>query len=188
VVQNPALVGAWDGLDKFHLNGIISLAFFRKQPITLDFERNQLIFETRASLAQRRRSGSAVPVHLDDQRNISLDLFAPFLVGSHPAECEVDTGSEAYMVQQRYMELLGISTDSRAVKKSEHATILGNKEVRYDTTLPSIALAGIPASARRNAPVTFQDLIYDCVVGWNYWAGGSVSFDVPDRALIVSVK
>jgi len=188
VLQKAVLVGAWNGLDQFHIDGIISLNFFRKHPITLDFLHNQLIFETAASLAQRRRSGSTVPVRFDDERGISLDLFAPFLVGSHPADCEVDTGSQGYMIQQRYMKLLGLSPQSSGVKQSSDATILGHKEFRYSTTIPSLALQGVPASALTNPPVMFQDMIYDCVIGSKFWAGRSVTFDVPGKSLILSAK
>jgi Aspartyl protease len=186
IVRKPALVGAWDGLDKMHLDGIISLDFFRKQPITLDFKRNQLIFETPASLAGRRRSGAAVPVRFDDLRGISLDLFAPFLVATHPAECDVDTGSQGSVVAKRYMELLGLNKEDSTIKKSERTTILGNKETRYHAAVPSLALDGVPASARPNMPTMFEELIYDCVIGWDFWANRSVTFGVPDKLLILS--
>jgi hypothetical protein len=188
IMRKSALVGAWDGLDKLHIDGIISLNFFRDQPITLNFEHKQLIFETPASLAQRRDSGRAVPVRLDDQRGISLELFAPFLVGSHSAECEVDTGSQGYTIQLRYMELLGLNKEGSNVKKFEHTSILGAKETRYTAALPSLALEGVPSDERQNARATFEELIYDCNIGSNYWTGRSVTFDVPGRTLIVSGK
>jgi predicted aspartyl protease len=156
VVSKPALVAGSDRLDKMHLDGIISLGFFRKQPITLDFKRNQLIFETPASLAERRRSGAAVPVRFDDHRGIGLDLFAPFLVANHPAECVVDTGSGGILVNKRYMELLGLNQDDSTIKKQERTTFLGNKETRYHATIPLLALDGAPASAHPNARIAFH--------------------------------
>jgi hypothetical protein len=152
-VQSPAIVVAWDALDKFHLDGIISLAFFRKQPITLDFVHDQLTFETPASLALRRRSGSAVPVRLDASM---INATSASTCSRHSSLARFrlnvrwDTGSEGYMVQQRYMGSLAISPESSAVKKSEHTTILGNKEVRYGASLPSLTLGGVPPSSRPN--------------------------------------
>jgi hypothetical protein len=49
-------------------------------------------------------------------------------------------------------------------------------------------LDGVPASSRTNAAVTFQDLIYDCVIGANFWAGRSMTFDIAHKTLIVSAK
>jgi Aspartyl protease len=194
IVRKQVLVAGWAGLDNLpidgttlHLEGIVALDFFRDQPVTLDFEHHQLLFETPDSLAQRRRTETTVPALLDDERGLSFTLFAPFLVGSHPAECEVDTGSQMYVVNLRYMDMLGMQKESEAVKKLEHTSILGTKEVRYQAT-SSIALEGLPASGLQNVPVLFEDLIYDCNVGTEYWAHRAVTFDIPHKSLIVSGK
>src|SRR5580704_10510347 len=52
--KKNALVGSWDVLDKLHLDGIVSLNDFRQQPVTFDFVRKVVIFETSKTLAQRR--------------------------------------------------------------------------------------------------------------------------------------
>jgi hypothetical protein len=66
VRQRNALVAGWDGLDKFHLAGMISLNFFRDHPFTLDFRSHQLVVETTAGLAVRQKHGSIVRVQMDD--------------------------------------------------------------------------------------------------------------------------
>jgi hypothetical protein len=194
VVQRQVLVAGWDGFDNFHIDGIalhiggiVALSFFRDQPVTLDFEHHQLIFETSASLAQRRRSETTVPALLDEERGISFTLFAPFRVGPHTAECEVDTGSQGYVIHQRYMDLLGLKKESDAVTKVEHTSILGMKEVRYKATA-TLSLEGVSDSSLQNTPVLFENLIYDCNVGANYWAHRAVTFDIPHKSLIVSGK
>jgi len=188
ITQKQVLVGAWDGLDKAHLNGIIALSFFRSQPFSLDFQHNQLIFETDISLAHRRSAGNLVPIQLDDQRGISLDLFAPFLVGSHAAQCEVDTGSQGYIFSSRYMKLLGMDANSSAVRKTEHTSILGNKEVRNHAIVPTLQLDGNPSTAHQEAHALFEDIIYDCNIGIDFWVGRLVTFDIPDKTLILSLK
>ena len=74
--KENALVGSWDVLDKMHLDGIVSLNDFRQQPVTFDFVRKVVIFETPESLAQRRATETPTPVKFDDQRGITLDVFA----------------------------------------------------------------------------------------------------------------
>ena len=61
VVKRNAMVGSWDVLDKWHLDGIISVNDFRQQPFTFDFRNRVLVFETPAA---RRGKGCA----LADQR------------------------------------------------------------------------------------------------------------------------
>jgi Aspartyl protease len=188
IVQKEVVVAGWDGLDKLHLDGIIGLDFFRAQPITVDFVHHQLIFETSVSLAQRRIAGRTVALRLDDQRGVSLTPFARFRVGSRSAECEIDTGSQGYILNLRYMKQLGIDPNSSAVKRSEYTTILGNKELRYTAAVPTPSLKGIPAVAGESVPALFEEIIYDCNVGIQYWAGRIVTFDVPNKVLLVSTK
>ncbi len=45
-----------------------------------------------------------------------------------------------------------------------------------------------PTSSRQNVGVVFQNVIYDCMIGWNYWDRRSVTFDVSGKTLIISVK
>jgi hypothetical protein len=58
--------------------------------------------------------------------------------------------------------------------------------VRYKATLPKIALAAAPQVAIANAPTTFADIIYDCVVGLDFWLGKVLTIDISRRQLIVS--
>lgn len=188
VVQKDVVVGGWDGLDKLHLAGIVALDFFRAQPLTVDFVHHQLIFETSTSLARRRIAGKTVKVRLDDQRGVSLTPFARFRVGSQPAECEIDTGSQGYILNLRYMKQLGVDPNNSAVKRSEHTTILGNKELRFTATIPAPSLEGIPAVAGETVPALFEEIIYDCNIGIEYWMNRIVTFDIPHRVLLVSAK
>lgn len=189
IVRRQVVVAEWDGLDKLHLEGIIALDFFRAQPFTLDFQHHQIIFESPASLAQRRIVGKTVTLRLDDQRGVNLTPFARFRVGSRPAECEIDTGSQGYILNLRYMKQLGVDPNSSAVKRSEYTTILGNKELRYTATIPAPSLEGVPrATTGQAVSALFEEIIYDCNIGIDYWANRIVTFDVPHRALLVTAK
>lgn len=168
VTQKQVLVGARNGLNKFHLDGIIAFSFFRNQPFTLDFQHHQFLVETRASLAHRRNARVPVSIQLDDQRGVSLDVFAPFLADSQPGECELDTGSQGYIFSSRYMKRLRLDTNGSVVKKSEHISILGNKELRYNPTFPALQLDGNPSTTRQEAPAVFEDIIYDCNIGTDF--------------------
>lgn len=188
IVQKNALVAGWDGLDKFHLAGMISLSFFRDLPFTLDFRSHQLVLETLSGLAARRKHGSVIRVQLDDMRGISLDLFAPFHMDGKAAECEVDTGSQGYVLASRYMSILGITAQSSGVEASEHTSILGKKEVRYRASAPSLRLDDSQMGTEDKSSVLFEDIIYDCNVGIDFWKDRVVTFDIPRREMVVSER
>jgi len=186
VVRSNVLVGAWDMLDQLHLEGIVSVSDFRQQPFTLDFVNKVMVFETAKSLTQRRRTGKTSPLKFDEQRGITLVLFADFLIGNQPGQCEIDTGSQNATVATRFMAPLAIDKDGKDVKKREQKNSDGVTTVRYMTTLPKIALAAAPVIAIANAPTTFADIIYDCVVGLDFWLGKVLTIDISGRQLIAS--
>jgi len=127
-------------------------------------------------------------LRLDNQRGVSLTPFARFRIGLNSAECEIDTGSQGYILNLRYMRRLGVDPNSNVVKSSEYTTILGNKELRYTAMIPAPSLEGIPKATGQTVPALFEEIIYDCNMGIDYWANRIVTFDVPHRALLVSAK
>jgi Aspartyl protease len=186
VLRSNVVVGAWDMLDQLHLEGIVSVSDFRQQPFTLDFVNKVLVFETAKSLAQRRRTGKTSPLKFDERRGITLDIFSDFLIGNQTGQCEIDTGSQNATVATQFMVPLAIDKDGKDVKKREQKDSAGVMTVRYKTTVPKIALAAAPQIAIANAPTTFADIIYDCVVGIDFWLGKVLTVDIPGRQLIVS--
>lgn len=186
LVKSNALVGTWDVLDSLHIDGIVSMNDFRRQPFTLDFVHGMLYFETAATLAARRAAGVATPLQADDVRNMSLDLFARFAIGDTSAQCSIDTGSPVSTVHLRYMQALGLSPDSPDVRKHEARSVTGGIQVTYGANIPRLALADHPNVALTHPRVSLADIIYDCVVGVEFWAGRVVTMDVPNRQLIVA--
>lgn len=186
VLQRNALVAGWDGMDKFHLAGMISLNFFRDHPFTLDFRSHQLVVETAAGLAVRQRHGSIVRVQMDDMRGISIDLFAPFQLDGHAAQCEVDTGSTGYVFASRYMSMLGLTAHSSGVQESDHTSILGKNEVRYRASASSLWLDDTQIGTEDKPSILFEDIIYDCNVGIDFWRNRVVTFDIPHREMVIA--
>lgn len=175
VVKKDAVVAGWDVLDKWHFDGIVSLNDFREQPLTLDFLNKVLVFETRSTMAHLRAAGKSSPLQFDDERGIALDVFAQFLVGNQPAQCEIDTGSASATVSTRFMASLGVEGE----KDERH-------EGSYKGILPEISLAAAPQVTLASPRVAFSNLVYDCVVGVDFWSGRALTIDVAHRQLIVS--
>ena len=137
-------------------------------------------------MTERRAAGKSSPLQFDDERGVSLSVFAQFLIANQPGLCEIDTGSPSATVNLRYMTPLRIDKDSKDVKKHEGPTIAGGTETRYDTSLPQLSLAAAPLVSLTPAPVSFSDIIYDCVVGVDFWHERALTVDIANRQLIIS--
>lgn len=175
MVKKDALVGGWDVLDKWQLDGIMSLNSFRRQPVTFDFVNNALIFETSRTLARLRAAGKLSPLQFHDQRGIALDIFAEFLVGSERAQCEIDTGSPSASVTTRFIPSLGVEVAEDERHKGT-----------YKGVVSKISLAAAPEVTLVGARVSFSNIIYDCVVGVDFWSARMLTIDVAHGQLIVS--
>jgi hypothetical protein len=178
-------VGSWDVLDKMHTDAILSMNDFRSQPLTLDFPGRVMVLESAQTLTVRRRAGHSAPLELDDLRGISLSLFARFVVANQPMLCEIDTGGPNTTISTRYMTALGVDPESKDVKKTERRAVESGATItRYWTTLPQISLAGVPQVALAKPRVSFSDIIYDCVVGRDFWQNKVLTIDIANRQLI----
>jgi len=186
IVRRNVVVGGWDTLDSLHIDGIISVNGLRHHPFTIDFADKVLTFETPQSLAQRRAAGHSTPLQLSDERGRALDLFAAFLIGNQPGECELDTGSQGTTVSTRYMAPLGVDTSSNDVVRRVRRTITGATEIRYVAGVTQVSLATGPDVGIANPRVTFSDIIYDCVIGTVFWSGRALTLDIPNRQMTVS--
>ena len=54
--------------------------------------------------------------------------------------------------------------------------------------LPQLALAVSPRIGVAKPHVSFKNIIYDCVIGVDFWAGKVVTIDIPRRRLIVALR
>lgn len=186
LTRTDAVVGTWAALDNFGLDGIVSLDGFREQPFTIDFGAKTVTFESAGSLARRRASGKVSQLQLDDLRGRAVTAFADFELGSELGQCELDTGSQAMRANTRYLAAFGIDTADASVTRRSFKTVTGATESQYVATVPLVSLASAADVAASDVSVTFSDIIYDCVIGTEFWKGRTVTFDVAGRELIVA--
>ncbi|HEY1428828.1 MAG TPA: aspartyl protease family protein, partial [Candidatus Tumulicola sp.] len=175
VVDHPT-VGVWKGLDGSGFAGLISATAFRDVAVTFDFVSHELIVEDPASMKAIERDRVRVPLAFADDRGISLDLFAPFDFGNGAnGACEIDTGSQGYFIDTRLAAKIGVTPAAKP----------NDPKKRLEALIPFVRLVGAPASQRTAPTAIFTDLIFDCNVGNEFWAGRRFTLDIPDRSLFV---
>ncbi len=157
-------VGIWKGLDAEPFDGLISATAFRNEATTFDFRNHEIVIEDAMTFPDRRRTALRIPLTLQDDLGVSLELFAVFDFGNGKTGlCEIDTGSQHILVDRSFAGRLGI------------------------TSVSSLALAGAPQTAVARPNVAFADLIYDCSVGNDFWTRRAFTLDLPNRAMYVAL-
>jgi hypothetical protein len=175
-------VGIWKGLDGSGVEGLISATAFRNIATTFNFHDHELIIEDAQTFPERKRMGVRVPLILQDDLGISLGLFARFdFGGGKTGLCELDTGSQGIMIDRSFASRLGVNLNDPQLK---HVHLAAGDGVV--ASIPSISLIGAPDTALTRPTVTFADLIYDCNVGNQFWAGRTFTLDLPNRAMWIA--
>ncbi len=175
-------VGVWSGLDGSGVEGLISATAFRNIATTFDFRNHELVVEDAQTFPDRKRTATRVPLILQDDLGISLGLFARFDFGAGVTGlCELDTGSQGIMLDRTFASRLGINLADPRYKRVHMAA--GDGVV---ASAPSISLIGAPDTRIASPTVTYANLIYDCNVGNQFWAGRAFTLDLPNRVLYVA--
>lgn len=152
-------VGVWNGLYATRgVDGLISAEAFRDTDATVDFSAHQIVIEDAVSFPERRRTATRVPLVLQDDLGAALAVFARFDFGNgRSGLCLIDTARKDIVVD----------------------------DVFKKDGVPSITLDGASQTKMNNPPVKYENLIYDCMVGNDFWQGRSFTLDIVNRALWV---
>lgn len=183
--QRDVVVGVID-MDGFvdapDIQGFVSLGFFARHPFTLDETRAELVLEDASSVDARLRAGTTVSVKLRREGE-SLTAFLPLDVGGQAVLAEIDTGSDALILDERFMSPLGI--DKSATKTVTGQDETGHPFIRWFTVLDKVvATAEATAIRQDSARTMFQKIIHDGLVGRLFFRPWVVTFDLPHERLV----
>lgn len=175
-------VGIWGGLDGTGVDGLISAAAFRDVTTTFDFHAHEMLIEDAVTFAERKRTATRVPLFLQDELGIALGIFAKFdFGGGQTGLCVIDTGTQDVMIDRRFAAKLGVNLADSSLKRVR--TRLGQGVA---ASIPSLTLIGAPDWTLPRPNVVFEDLVYDCNVGNEYWSNKLFTLDIPERAMYVA--
>lgn len=194
-IEKDALVAPFPGLENYGIDGILSLKLFQDHPFTIDFKNSKIIIENDASISEKIKTGNTVPLKLQIYRDYAIDFFGDFLIynengDSMLVELEIDTGrGYETKLNTRYMDFFGLTKEDEAVKKIPAHYIRSTKEeaMYYICNISKIALEDARSAIHNNPKVIFEDdLIYDGLIGISIWKDKLVTFDIPNKRLIVN--
>jgi|GEM_PF-206388 len=171
-----------------NVDGLISLTCFRNQPFTIDYKDKEIILESRKTLKEREKKGTVVPIQIDDQRGISLDIFTRVRVNDKlTLQIALDSGAglNVFRFNEMFMKELGIDS-SNCEKYYKRSSLNSNiNNIFYKNTVSKIELYNIAAVKVANVKAFFlKGLIYDGITSIN-WLGNKITIDIPDKVMIV---
>jgi predicted aspartyl protease len=170
------------------IDGLISLMSFQNQPVTIDYEHHQLVFETSESMVNIKKKSKTIQLQLEVSRGKALDIFAYFIVNKKlKLQFLLDSGAgkDVFRINAAYLPQLGIDTTTGAVsyKESEFNPAVKTKMLR--TGVPSITAHDVPGVAVTDVKAAFiEGLIYDGTMSLN-WIGKKLTIDLKNAVMLV---
>ena len=170
-----------------NIDGMVSLAYFEKTPFTIDNKNGVVIVEDPMSMAERKKNGAIVPVTVDrDGPTVGLYLSMEVPNGP-PAKVEIDTGSNSFILNEKYMKRLGVDPKGPTVKRVDAKDETAHPYTRYFTKIAGpIYPTGAPQMRQADLDVMFQKIIYDGLVGHGFLKNFIVTFDIPNAQIILA--
>ncbi|WP_394829062.1 retropepsin-like aspartic protease [Pendulispora albinea] len=173
------------GLDP-SIDGIVSLSFFKDVPFTIDYQARKILVEDERTLKARVARGSVSPIVIEAHELPSVTIkLALTLATGRTIAVEVDTGSDALILNDTFMGELGVAPDAPNVKTVKGRDETGYEYTRYVAVIPGpVRVAAAPEIQQRDLRVQFQRIIYDGLVGHSFLKQFTVTYDLPNRRMI----
>lgn len=204
LIGEPRCFVGNDGETK--VDGILSLAYFRNHPFTLDYANQRLVLEDSDSLSKRKAKGNKVECRLSDEAvvaSVSLMLkerppepakpggLAGLLSGfsGGPPEppkawVQVDTSCENLMLDSKLMFTLKVDDTGANITESETTDQNGLRYRSFASRMGKVELADNPSLTQEKLPVVFRKLQAEGVLGQEFLQRYVVTFDLPNSELI----
>lgn len=191
-LQKNLPMAAWKLEDVFagapemaQVEGFVSLEFFKRIPFTVDYAQKMVFIENNESLKNRVSAGVSIPIQVTRKHaQTSVTMLVWFSNGSF-ARVEVDTGSGALILDEKYMREFAVNKDGIDVKTVKGVDETGNPYVRYFTALPvDVFLAQNRQFSQIKPKVQFQKIIYDGLIGDGFMSNFTVTYDLPHKRMI----
>jgi predicted aspartyl protease len=169
------------------VDGFLSLTCFRALPMTIDYSAGLVILEDEASLSCRAKRGTSVPVQVDDDGCSTRLLLRIALPSGRVITAEVDTGSEAVILDESLAADVGVDLHHQSIRMREGTDETGHRFARYFAKVSGdISISGAPRYFVTAPDVMFQKIIYDGLVGDKFLRNFTTTYDVANGRMIFS--
>jgi aspartyl protease len=171
------------------VEGFLSLTYFREVPVTIDYPSGQVIAEDPASLAQRAQRGTAVTVRVEYDRCSTDLLLGIDLPSGRTISAEVDTGSDAIVLDVTLAAEAGVDLTAPDTHTHESTDETGHRFTRYFATVSGeVSVTGAPEFRVAGPEAMFQKIIYDGLIGDQFLRNFVTTYDLAGTRMIFAPR
>ncbi len=169
-----------------NVQGYLSLNFFKERPFTVDYKRKLLIFETKESLAKRLKNSKPLEIIKKFEGSaLTIQVYVEAQTRK-PLKMQLDLGTNIVTISNKYKKELEKYFIKSTSKKESMIDETNFKRDRLFIKLKNqINLLGNGAVYQKTPTAMFQKIIYDGVIGNDFFKNRVVTYDLKNSQLII---
>lgn len=169
------------------VHGYLSLNFFENQPFTIDYKNKTLIFETPESLNERLKDSDVVPLikkYEDGALTVQIKVKTPI---QKVLTMQLDLGTNITIINNKYLNGFKPLLDEGSIKRESFIDETNFKQSRFYLKLDGVInLHSTRLTSQKNPTLMFQNIIYDGMLGNDFFKDKVVTYDLESSRLIIS--
>jgi len=191
LVRHDVTVGIFDLRPMFAaypmIEGFLAPGFFEPAAFTLRPSHATVDVEDATTLAGLRARGTTVPMQVvRDGPSVTLFTWLRLPTGQ-PVKVEIDTGSDALILNRPLLEELGLDERSPDVRSVRGTDETGRAYVRWFASLRGpVSFEAAPKLVQSRVEAMFQEIIYDGLLGTRMLDRYDATFDVAGARLTLA--
>lgn len=168
------------------VEGYLSLTFFGKQAFTIDYPNHILILETPESLKNRIKNGNSVSLTKKFEDG-ALTIQIPVRIPTNKVlKMQLDLGTNIISINNKYADLLKPLFNKETLKSDSLVDETNFKRKRFFVKIKGdIKPASDNIASQKNPIVMFQKMIYDGMIGNDFFKDRVTTYDLQNSILIV---
>jgi hypothetical protein len=166
-----------------NIDGLISLQMFQNTPVTIDYEKSELIFGEIKNTDKKK----FIDIQIADHAGKAIDIFTNIKVNNKiTIQVSLDSGSGkgAYTFSSHFLDVLGLNkADFKVIEaKSDFNNSKSNKV--YMGSVAEISTVNNLAKIEKPNARFVDGLIYEGITGIE-WLGKKITISIPDKKIYI---
>ncbi|MDH6252164.1 hypothetical protein M2347_001891 [Chryseobacterium sp. H1D6B] len=166
-----------------NVDGLISLQMFQNTPVTIDYEKSELIFGELKNTDKKK----FIDIQIADHAGKAIDIFTNIKVNNKiTIQVSLDSGSGkgAFTFSSHFLDVLGLNkADFKTLEaKSDFNNSKSNKV--YMGSVAEISTVNNLAKVEKPNARFVDGLIYEGITGIE-WLGKKITISIPDKKIYI---
>jgi hypothetical protein len=168
------------------VQGYLSLGFFKDRPFTVDYKNGHLFFESKTSLKERIEESEEVQMSMKQEGHV-LTVQVPVKTQIQKIfNMQLDLGTNIMTINSKFAGVFRPYFEKNTLKKEVITDETDFRRKRFFVKLSGqVGLQAENPIFQDEPMVMFQEIIYDGIIGNDFFKNRVITIDLPSSRLLI---